>query len=218
MRYNAQLKSVSISMNRLFSLSILLPLLLSVACTRSDGDFKLPGVYRISIMQGNVIEQNMLDRLKPGMEKRQVKFIMGTPTITDPFHPERWDYIYTFTPGADQRHQRHVTLYFEDDKLAYLDGDVVTSIRKPPENLRKSKIVEVPQWRRKKPGLIDSVINKLPFVGKDEPATPPPVTADDGSNNSDQPEQQADYSPDDGTPAAADEKTTADSADPGKPK
>lgn len=190
MSYNTRLISVSISMNKLFPLSISILLLLPVACTRSDGDFKLPGVYRISVMQGNVIEQDMIDRLKPGMEKHQVKFIMGSPTIIDPFHPDRWDYIYTFTKGASQRTQRHLAIYFEDGKLAYLDGDVVTGIRKPPEDLRKSKIVEVPLRQRRQPGLVESVLDKLPFVGKDE-APPPPLNADNNTGDSGQQVQKA---------------------------
>jgi len=177
-------------MNKLFPLSIIFLLLLSVACTRNDGDFKLPGVYRISVMQGNVIEQDMIDRLKPGMEKHQGKFIMGTPTIIDPFHPDRWDYVYTFTQGASQRKQRHLAIYFVDGKLAYLDGDVVTGIRKPPEDLRKSKIVEVPLRERRPPGLVESVLDKLPFVGKDEPATPPPLNTDENKGESGQQDQK----------------------------
>lgn len=221
MRYNDWLNSVNTSMNRLFLLSILLSLLLAVACTRSDGDFKLPGVYRISVMQGNVIEQDMLDRLKPGMEKHQVKFIMGTPTIIDPFHPDRWDYIYTFTHGADQRHQRHLALYFEDGKLAYLDGDVVTSIRKPPESLKKSKIVEVPLRETKPPGVLNRVLEKLPFVGKDEPETPPPLTTEDAdTEDSAQPEQQAEQQAaqpaGDSGPAADEEKASAETDKPKK--
>lgn len=176
MSYNIKLKLVNISMNKLFPLTAIFLSLLSASCLRSDGDFKLPGVYRISIMQGNVIEQSMLDRLKPGMEKRQVKFIMGTPTIMDPFHPNRWDYIYTFTRGAEQRDQRHLALYFVNDKLAYLDGDVKTSLRKPPESLKKSKIVEVPLRKQKPQSVLDRVLNKLPLVGKDDSAKPKPQT------------------------------------------
>ena len=146
----------------------LLIIAVSGACTRSDSDYKLPGVYRIDVQQGNVFSQDMLDRLKPGMEKHQVKFIMGTPTISDPFHPDRWEYIYTYTHGAARRVQQHLTIYFEDEKLAYLDGDVKTAIRKPPEEVRnRSKIVDVPDIWAPKKGLISSVINRLPFVGDD---------------------------------------------------
>ena len=184
-------------MNRLSALTILLLLLLLVGCIRSDGDYKLPGVYRIDIQQGNIIEQKMIDRLKAGMEKHQVRFIMGTPTIIDPFHPERWEYVYTYTRGASQRQQRHLTLYFEEEKLAYLEGDVKTSLRKPPDNFGgKSKIVEVPLRERRGIGLFDNMAKIIPFVGDDKPAPPPPepdsdpVVTDQDEATTAQPEQQ----------------------------
>ena len=137
-------------------------------CT-GDGTRKLPGVYRIDVQQGNVIEQEMLDKLKPGMVKDQVHFIMGTPTIVDPFRQDRWEYIYTFSKGGKRRQQRHITIYFEDDKLAYLDGSVVQGIRKPPEEYRRErKSVDVPD-RTKKEGFFSKIVNVIPFVGDDEP-------------------------------------------------
>ena len=214
MGYNIQLNSVNTSMNKLFPLTVISLLLLSASCMRSDGDYKLPGVYRISIMQGNVIEQDMLDRLKPGMEKHQVKFIMGTPTIIDPFHPDRWDYIYTFTYGANQRNQRHLALYFEDGKLAYLDGDVKTSLRKPPESLKRSKIVEVPLRERKPPGVLDSVLNKLPFVGKDDSAVPKPETTTADTPDPVEAENKVAQPADDSEPAASSDSTTTEKEKP----
>ncbi len=80
--------------------------------------------YKINIQQGNDLKQAMLDRLEPGMDKEQVQFIMGTPAILDPFHKDRWDYIYSFQRGDNIREQRHITLHFEDDKLIYISGDV----------------------------------------------------------------------------------------------
>ena len=214
MGYNIQLNSVNTSMNKLFPLTVISLLLLSASCMRSDGDYKLPGVYRISIMQGNVIEQDMLDRLKPGMEKHQVKFIMGTPTIIDPFHPDRWDYIYTFTYGANQRNQRHLALYFENGKLAYLDGDVKTSLRKPPESLKRSKIVEVPLRERKPPGVLDSVLNKLPFVGKDDSAVPKPETTTADTPDPVEAENKVAQPADDSEPAASSDSTTTEKEKP----
>ena len=216
MGYNIQLNSVNISMNKLFPLTVIFLLFLSTSCLRNDGDFKLPGVYRISIMQGNVIEQDMLDRLKPGMEKRQVKFIMGTPTIIDPFHPDRWDYIYTFTYGAKQRTQRHLALYFEDGKLAYLDGDVKTSLRKPPESLRKSKIVEVPLRERKPPGVLDSVLNKIPFVGKDDSAAPKPASTSADNRDPLESENNTAEASNNSKPAADDAGTSSEKEKPKK--
>jgi outer membrane protein assembly factor BamE len=146
------------------------------ACS-SEGTRKIPGVYRIDMQQGNVIEQEMLDKLRPGMEKSQVHFIMGTPTIVDPFHNDRWEYIYTYSKGGKRRTQRHITIFFEDDKLTYLDGSVVKGVRKPPEEYRKErKTVDVP-LKRKKDGFFSKLKNVLPFVGDDEPKrhTPKPA-------------------------------------------
>ena len=69
----------------------------------------------------------MLNKLEPGMDKKRVKFIMGTPVIVDPFHNERWEYIYSFQEGGKVREQRHITLHFEDNKLAYISGDIEVS-------------------------------------------------------------------------------------------
>lgn len=142
---------------------------LALASCSSEGTRKLPGVYRVDIQQGNVIEQEMLDKLKPGMSMDQVHFIMGTPTIVDPFRQDRWEYLYTFSKGGKRRQQRHITIYFEEDKLAYLEGSVVEGIRKPPEEYRKErKTVDVPNTRKKK-GFFSKLVNVIPFVGDDEP-------------------------------------------------
>ncbi|MEW6354552.1 MAG: outer membrane protein assembly factor BamE [Pseudomonadota bacterium] len=84
----------------------------------------VPGVHRIDIQQGNVITQEMVDKLKPGMDKNQVRFALGTPTIVDVFHQERWDYVYSFQPGGGERQQRHLALFFDGDRLVRIEGDV----------------------------------------------------------------------------------------------
>lgn len=86
---------------------------------------KIPGVYRIDIQQGNVIEQEMLDQLERGMDKSQVRFIMGTPMLIDPFNSNRWEYVYTYKRGVRTREQRHISLHFdEDERLSHLSGDI----------------------------------------------------------------------------------------------
>lgn len=153
-------------------------LIILTSCS-SEGARKLPGVYRMDIQQGNVIEQEMLDKLRPGMEKDQVHFIMGTPTIVDPFHNDRWEYLYTFSKGGKRREQRHITMWFEENKLAYLDGGVVKGIRKAPEDYRKErKTVDVP-LKRKKKGFFSTLINVLPFVGDDVPKKKPTKPANE---------------------------------------
>ena len=93
-----------------------------------------PRVHRISIQQGNVISQEMVDRLKPGMTRSQVAFIMGQPVFRNAFDVDRWDYIYTLNvPNVMQTRQR-VSLYFEDDVLAFFTGDLVPSDVMPGNN------------------------------------------------------------------------------------
>jgi outer membrane protein assembly factor BamE len=85
--------------------------------------FQFPGVYKISITQGNIITQDMVDELRPGMTKRQVIFVMGTPLVADPFHQDRWDYVYNFQPGGGERVGESITVFFEDDELIRITGD-----------------------------------------------------------------------------------------------
>ena len=72
-----------------------------------------PGVYKIDIQQGNVVTQDMIDQLRPGMTRRQVRFIMGNPLLTDTFHANRWDYLYSIQPGGGERLQERVSVIFD---------------------------------------------------------------------------------------------------------
>ncbi|MFZ3185352.1 MAG: outer membrane protein assembly factor BamE [Pseudomonas sp.] len=88
-----------------------------------------PGVYKLDIQQGNVVTQDMIDQLKPGMTRRQVRFIMGNALISDTFHPNRLDYIYTLQPGGGQRQQEHASILFSDnDQLIGLAGDFMPGV------------------------------------------------------------------------------------------
>jgi outer membrane protein assembly factor BamE len=83
----------------------------------------LPGVYTIDIEQGNMIDQAMVDQLRPNMSKRQVLYIMGSPMLSDTFHEQRWDYLYSDQPGGEARLQKRISLYFNGDNLAGVQGD-----------------------------------------------------------------------------------------------
>jgi len=87
------------------------------------GSMDFPGVYKISIPQGNIITQDMVDQLRPGMTKRQVIFVMGTPLVRDPYHQDRWDYVYNFQPGGGERGQERLSVVFDDDQLVSISGD-----------------------------------------------------------------------------------------------
>ncbi|MFZ5464688.1 MAG: outer membrane protein assembly factor BamE [Pseudomonadota bacterium] len=103
--------------------------------------------YRIDIQQGNYVSQEMVAQLKPGMTKDQVRFVLGTPLLTDVFHSDRWDYIYLFKPGnRGEPRKRQLTVFFEDGKLSRVAGDVVAA--EPGELERagappKSQVLEI---------------------------------------------------------------------------
>ena len=84
---------------------------------------QFPGVYKIAIQQGNIITQEMIDQLEPGMTRRQVIFVMGTPLVRDPYNQDRWDYVFNYQPGGGVRGQERVTLQFENDQLISMSGD-----------------------------------------------------------------------------------------------
>jgi len=75
-------------------------------------------IYKQNIQQGNAIEQDDLDELYIGMNQRQVLFVLGTPSVKDPFHQERWDYVQTFSRRGGPMVERTVTLKFENDTLS----------------------------------------------------------------------------------------------------
>ncbi len=81
--------------------------------------------YRMDVQQGNAISQEMVDQLKPGMTKAQVRFVLGTPLVTDPFHPERWDYFYSFRKGSEGvPTTRRLTVIFRNDRLVRIESDI----------------------------------------------------------------------------------------------
>lgn len=88
---------------------------------------RLPRVHKITVQQGNVVTQDMIDKLKPGMTRSQVAFVMGEPVFRNSFNDDRWDYVYTIElPGVFETRQT-VSLFFVDDVLAYFTGDMVPS-------------------------------------------------------------------------------------------
>lgn len=98
---------------------------LIIALLSACSSFKFPGVHRIRVQQGNVITQAMIDKLKPGMTKSQVRFVLGNAIVDDSLNLNRWDYIYTMQiPGFDLI-QTKLKLYFVDERLSYFEGDYV---------------------------------------------------------------------------------------------
>ena len=93
--------------------------------------------YKQPIFQGNLLDKQNVDQLKPGMTKQQVIALVGDPVVADPFHHERWDYVASARRGHKKTEVKNLTLYFEGDTLARMEGeyfpeedaDLVTEMR-----------------------------------------------------------------------------------------
>ena len=82
-------------------------------------------IYKLPTRQGNVIEQKQLDLLQLGMTRDQVKFLLGTPLVTDVFHGDRWDYVFRLRRGNGELITSHVTVFFKENKLDKVDGTLL---------------------------------------------------------------------------------------------
>lgn len=80
--------------------------------------------YRPDVQQGNVVTREMVDQLRPGMTREQVRFLLGTPLLASVFHADRWDYVYYLKRGRDdERQQRKLTVWFRNDRLDRFEAD-----------------------------------------------------------------------------------------------
>ena len=126
-------------------------LVLNSACSRLPGADNLPsipGLYRLDIQQGNVLDEDKLRQLEEGMTKRKVKFLLGTPAIEDVFRENRWDYVYSLKRGIRKAKPQRVSLYFENDRLVRLDGDTdITLTDVPVPGDRQDRVIDVPRNR-----------------------------------------------------------------------
>ena len=77
--------------------------------------------YKIEIRQGNKVTPEMREKLKVGMSRLQVRSVLGTPLVSDPFHASRWDYVYRLEQDGTVVEQQRLTLYFDEDHLARID-------------------------------------------------------------------------------------------------
>ena len=111
-----------------------LVLLFAALCLSACGFVGFPGVYKIDVEQGNIVTQEMVDQLQPGMTRRQVRFILGTPLIEDPFNPDRWDYPYVKRNGRTVLSESRLAVFFDGDKLVKYEGDLQQE-RAPSEDI-----------------------------------------------------------------------------------
>lgn len=112
--------------NQLFSLlnsnilkvTLVLTTLAITACS-------FPGVYKINVQQGNIVTQQMLDELRPGMTKRQVHFVLGTPIAKNIFSHDYESYIYTYVPAEGEATKQIINVYYQNDQYTHHEGQTI---------------------------------------------------------------------------------------------
>ena len=103
--------------NNFKALTLIMTSLLLANCS-------IPRIFQVVVSQGNLVDQEMLDKLEIGMTESQVKFVMGTPLISDTFYPERWDYFTSVTQGERSYTNQKITLFFENNQLIRWEGEI----------------------------------------------------------------------------------------------
>jgi len=121
----------------------------------------VPLVYKIDIDQGNVLNQNMVNQLRPNMTKRQVIYVLGSPLLTDPFTSNRWDYVYSVQPGGEDRLEDRIALFFAGDNLIHVEGNLTPDLNPPPP-LPTETTIEAPKRELKKT-LYEMIVGVFSF-------------------------------------------------------
>lgn len=151
----------------------LMPLVMMLAACSS---VNLPlSPHRIDVQQGNALEQEAVDKLKPGMSRAQVRFLLGTPLLVDPFHSNRWDYVYNYRAKGKPTERKRLTLIFDGDKLVSIQAEglapgTVAAAQPPATSAQKDAAVSEQSL------AATSIVPPLGAAARPEvtvPATPP---------------------------------------------
>jgi len=129
--------------------------------------------HRIDVQQGNVVTQEQLERVKPGMNRLQVRDMLGTPLLTDAFHPDRWDYIFTLRQSGRPLQRRNVVLVFDGDLLKSIEAPELPTEREFIDSIARSgRVVAASQLE-----LTPEQLKSLPIPAKAAPPAPPDAAA-----------------------------------------
>lgn len=131
-----------------------------------------PLMYKPTIQQGNVVTQEMVNKLKPGMNRRQVAYILGTPLLVDAFHQDRWDYVYTKEVGGGTGNMERISLHFEDDVLVRIEGDFRPEKKEDPLADAKETVFTVPDYKKEKKGFFTRTLETMGIDTDEEEGTP----------------------------------------------
>ncbi len=136
----------------LFSIVPIIPIIISLRSTARllSAAFILTisacSIHQLDIQQGNVITNDMTNKLKIGMDRNQVRFILGTPLINDPFHENRWDYVFSLDSDSSKKESTHITVFFQDNKVVKFNGTVALKSRDASKKVASKEIKDSPTF------------------------------------------------------------------------
>jgi outer membrane protein assembly factor BamE len=105
-------------------------LLIAVLSLSGCSTVRFPGVYRVDIPQGNFVTSDMLVKLAPGMTPDQVRYVMGVPSLVDPFTQDTWFYLMTYQPGKGEPVDQQIIVHFDNGVFSHYDGEVIKDLQK----------------------------------------------------------------------------------------
>jgi outer membrane protein assembly factor BamE len=150
----------------------MLALLAAAGCSTSDTLARLTP-YRIEIVQGNVVTREQMARLSPGMTRDQVRDQLGAPLLTDVFHADRWDYVFTFRRTGVSEQRRSVVIWFEGERIKRIEAPELPSEDEFVAAISPArKGIEVPKLE-----LSEAERRALPVAPRPAPATAGAQTA-----------------------------------------
>jgi outer membrane protein assembly factor BamE len=134
----------------------------------TDSVLGLVSPYRIDVQQGNVVTQEQLARVKVGMNRLQVRDILGSPLLVDTFHVDRWDYVFTLRQGSKPMQRRSVVLTFNGDVLKAIDAPELPTEREFVDSIARSgRIVAAADLE-----LSPEQLKSLPIPARSAPVPP----------------------------------------------
>ncbi len=101
-----------------------------LVCAIVGCSISMPRVHKVAVQQGNILNQSIVDKLKPGMTRTQVAYVMGRPVIINTFDPDRWDYVFTIEVPGQFNETTRMSLFFENDVLTHFTGDMAPAAAK----------------------------------------------------------------------------------------
>ncbi|WP_310459872.1 outer membrane protein assembly factor BamE [Sphaerotilus sp.] len=155
---------------------LLMAVAMLAGCSTISSDGSLLGFvtpYRMEVVQGNVVTQDMVAQLRPGLSGDQVRTLLGAPLLNDVFHANRWDYVFTIRRQGTAPQQRRVTVFFENDRVARFEADAVPTEREFVASIDASK----PPSRKTVLELDEQQLRAIPVPAPSRSAQPPQTAA-----------------------------------------